>query len=380
MNIKPNLHIFLGAGGVGKTTLSASYALYLANQGKRTGLLSIDPAKRLKTALKLNSLEEDGKIYWRSPVHEGHLRVAVLNLPDSLKRWIVDEGLPKEQQEQLFQHPLFSTVAEKVASAVETLAPIRMAEWIEQYPDTEELVIDTAPGIHAVDFILKPERLLAFFDSKILQWIKWFTGETKWKWKDGKKEIIQDQNIFQKLLRHGAKFILHSLGRAGGENMLLTLGEFILLMDQVFYKMVERLEESRNWIRQENVKFYLVFSLREDSVSLALHLKQILEEIQLGRHILILNRSLPDEFLSSEFIKMLLEEKSPNRSKMMELIKRYIFSVPILKQEIFKILKKHSIHQIREVPLIAKIEEIHEILVQDLISLGENIENNTKNF
>lgn len=204
MNTKPNLHIFLGAGGVGKTTLSASYALYLANKGKRTGLLSIDPAKRLKTALKIDSVEENGKIYWKSPEHQGYLRIAVLNLPDSLKRWIVDEGLPAEHQRQLFQHPLYTTIADKVASAVETLAPIRMAEWIEQYPDTEELIIDTAPGIHAVDFILKPERLLAFFDSKILQWIKWFTGETKWIWKMGKRSDTRPK-YFSKVITRWCK-------------------------------------------------------------------------------------------------------------------------------------------------------------------------------
>lgn len=378
MNTKPNLHIFLGAGGVGKTTLSASYALYLANKGKRTGLLSIDPAKRLKTALKIDSVEENGKIYWKSPEHQGYLRIAVLNLPDSLKRWIVDEGLPAEHQRQLFQHPLYTTIADKVASAVETLAPIRMAEWIEQYPDTEELIIDTAPGIHAVDFILKPERLLAFFDSKILQWIKWFTGETKWIWKNGKKEVIQDQNIFQKLLRGGAKFILHSLGRAGGENMLLTLGEFILLMDQVFYKMVERLEESRSWIKQKNVSFYLVFSLREDSISLALELKRILEKAYLRNTFFILNRSLPDEFLSSDFVNQFLTEKTQNHFQILELIKKYISSIPILKKEIYKRLQNNSIQEIRELPLLSKIEDIHEIFLLDLISLGEKIENNKK--
>lgn len=41
----PKLYIFLGAGGVGKTTLSASFAISLAHEGRNVGLLSIDPAK-----------------------------------------------------------------------------------------------------------------------------------------------------------------------------------------------------------------------------------------------------------------------------------------------------------------------------------------------
>ena len=45
------LHVLLGAGGVGKTTLAAGFALSLARAGSRVGLLGIDPARRLQSAL-----------------------------------------------------------------------------------------------------------------------------------------------------------------------------------------------------------------------------------------------------------------------------------------------------------------------------------------
>lgn len=58
------LHVFVGGGGVGKTTLSAGYALALAQSGKRVGLLGIDPAKRLQSALGLSlpDLEVTGNL------------------------------------------------------------------------------------------------------------------------------------------------------------------------------------------------------------------------------------------------------------------------------------------------------------------------------
>ena len=43
--------IILGAGGVGKTTSAVTLAFLGARMGKRVGLLSIDPAKRLAAAL-----------------------------------------------------------------------------------------------------------------------------------------------------------------------------------------------------------------------------------------------------------------------------------------------------------------------------------------
>jgi anion-transporting ArsA/GET3 family ATPase len=383
MNKKTNLHIFLGAGGVGKTTISASFAMYLASKGKKTGLLSIDPAKRLKSALNASHIDEEGKIFWSNTNNGGYLRAAILNLPDSLKRWIVDEGLPEEHQRQLFQHPLYTTLAEKIASATETLAPIRMAEWLEQYPETEELIIDTAPGLHAVDFITRPEKLMAFFDSKILQWIKWFTGEKKWKWVDGKKEVIQDQNIFQKIIRQSAKGILSALGKAGGENILLTLGELILLMDQVFYKMVDRLEESRKWIRDTNTKVYFVFTLRDDSVSVAIELKQILEKNNIKNFIFLLNKSVPDSFINSKEVmnvNNVFSEIKPHSLEYEELLNRYIQSFPILKNKILTKLEKYFIpkNNIIEIPIVSSIENYEELKISDLIELGSYIEHKNK--
>ncbi len=48
--------VCVGAGGVGKTTISAALALGLAMRGKKVVVVSIDPAKRLAGALGLREL------------------------------------------------------------------------------------------------------------------------------------------------------------------------------------------------------------------------------------------------------------------------------------------------------------------------------------
>ena len=48
--------VCVGAGGVGKTTTSAALALGLALRGKRVAVVTIDPAKRLASALGLADL------------------------------------------------------------------------------------------------------------------------------------------------------------------------------------------------------------------------------------------------------------------------------------------------------------------------------------
>ena len=48
-----------GSGGVGKTTASAAIALGMAARGAKVAVVTIDPAKRLATALGLKELQND---------------------------------------------------------------------------------------------------------------------------------------------------------------------------------------------------------------------------------------------------------------------------------------------------------------------------------
>ena len=45
-----------GAGGVGKTTVSAALGLELARRGRRSAVITIDPARRLADALGMAGL------------------------------------------------------------------------------------------------------------------------------------------------------------------------------------------------------------------------------------------------------------------------------------------------------------------------------------
>src|SRR5947209_5286399 len=51
--------ICVGSGGVGKTTTSAALALGLAIDGRRVAVVTIDPARRLASALGLRTLSSE---------------------------------------------------------------------------------------------------------------------------------------------------------------------------------------------------------------------------------------------------------------------------------------------------------------------------------
>jgi len=352
---RPRLVVFLGAGGVGKTTLSASYAAYLAEKGLKVGLISIDPARRLQSAFGGSGITEAGSI-----IHEsssgGHLRGCMLDLSSSLRRWIRAEGLEQDHEDRLFAHPLFRTVTEKIASATETLAPVRMAEWLEQYPETDYLIIDTAPGIHAVDFVIRPERLLAFLDSKILEWLQWFAGSG------------DDANWFQKMVRGGARGILQALGRIGGENLILSLGEMLLLLDKVFFRMVGRLNLARDWLADPVTEIYTVAALRDDAISVARELSRLMTEEDIKPDALLLNRALSYAMLTQKSSLENLDATSEEQ----QLLKQFVISMIEKQEQIQKSISSgKEFKSVFTLPVMSNLENKSELRIQDLKDLGE---------
>jgi len=62
MNKTEKIFFFTGKGGVGKSTVSALCALHLANSGKSTLLVSLDPAHNLQDIFKKNFSEKENKV------------------------------------------------------------------------------------------------------------------------------------------------------------------------------------------------------------------------------------------------------------------------------------------------------------------------------
>src|SRR6185503_18688530 len=77
--------VCVGSGGVGKTTTAAALALAAARRGKKTLVLTIDPAKRLANSLGLAELghevqEVDGALIAQgAPVAGGQLFAMMLD-------------------------------------------------------------------------------------------------------------------------------------------------------------------------------------------------------------------------------------------------------------------------------------------------------------
>lgn len=359
----PRLHVFLGAGGVGKTTLSASFAISMAQAGKNVGLISIDPAKRLQTALGTTTITEEGTII---PLEnsKGQLRASVLHIGDSLMRWVEEKGLSQEKKDNLLKNPYFSALSNKMATAIDTLAAIRVAEWLEQYPDTEELVIDTAPGIHAIDFIAKPEKVSLFLDSKIIDWVKWFVGSAN-----------EKQSFVARAFKSGAKKIIDGLALVGGRNFIVNFGEFLILLDEVFVTALERIKIAQKWLNTPSTQIFIVTAIREDAIFIAKEIQRILVNLGIKPKYAIINKTFPEHLrIDTHLLQFIhgdtfVEEKE-------KLFANYLKSYLDTQAKISKELSFAKI-SIVEIPIASGLDGEQELRFSDLSSLGDIIQQKT---
>ena len=160
------IRIFVGTGGVGKTSIAAAAALQTALGGSKCLVLTIDPARRLRTALGIDSpgpgslppgsppLGLEQRIPLDSFGGKGELWAAMLDVGETLNRSVRLYAQP-EQAKAVLAHPIYHVLLESLAGMQELMAVERMDQALRD--GFEEIFIDTAPSRHAFEFVDKPE-------------------------------------------------------------------------------------------------------------------------------------------------------------------------------------------------------------------------------
>jgi anion-transporting ArsA/GET3 family ATPase len=158
------LLVFLGTGGVGKTSVAASTALKEALSGRKCLVLTIDPARRLQTALRLEGggpeqvpLETDSG---------GELWAEMLDVRATLTESVRIHSKP-DLAERILKHPIFEAIANSLGGMQELMAIERIDQLMRRGFDN--IVVDTAPSRHALEFLEKPEYFAQLAGS---HWVK----------------------------------------------------------------------------------------------------------------------------------------------------------------------------------------------------------------
>lgn len=165
--------ICTGSGGVGKTTVAAVLALEGARQGRRTAVVTIDPAKRLADTLGLEGLtNEPGRIEGDWP---GELHALMLDTKSTFDALVTKYAQDEGQAERILENRFYRNISSALSATQEFMAMEKLYE-LHVESDFDLVVVDTPPTRNALDFLDAPGTLTRFLDHPLYKVVMAPTG------------------------------------------------------------------------------------------------------------------------------------------------------------------------------------------------------------
>ncbi len=268
--------ICVGSGGVGKTTTAAALAIEAARRGRRTAVLTVDPAPRLKDALGLGTLGDEPR---RVPLGRGvHLDAYLLDVKRTFDELVRGLASTPEQARAVLDNRLYQNLSGTLAGSAEYMAVERVYRLATE-GNYDLLVVDTPPARHAVDFLDAPRRLLALLDSRAFA-------------------ILKDPTTIlpgagSRLAHFLLSAVLQGLERFTGIGLVREIGEFVGAIEALTGALRARVAAVGELLRSDDTQLVLVTAPEPRLVAETDALAAGLRAIGLGIAGIIVNRTLP---------------------------------------------------------------------------------------
>ena len=155
-----------GSGGVGKTTVSATVALAAARAGRRSCVVTVDPARRLADALGVESLPNTpSEVQGDWP---GHLYALMLDSKGTFDDLVERYARTPEQAESILGNRLYQNLAGALSGTQEYMAMEKLYELVHS-EEFDIVVVDTPPTRNALDLLDAPRRLTRFLENRLFR-------------------------------------------------------------------------------------------------------------------------------------------------------------------------------------------------------------------
>jgi len=269
--------ICLGAGGVGKTTTSAALALGLAAEGKKVAVVTIDPAKRLASALGLTELSGEPRridpdsLAAQGVAVSGELWAMMLDVKRTFDDIVARLSPDEHEREEILTNPVYRELSTAVAGSHELSAIAKLYELYEEH-DFDVIVLDTPPSRNALDFLNAPTRLLGFLEGRALQ------------------VFLAPGGLTARLFGRGTGLVFSIFARVTGIDMFSELSRFFRSLSGVIDGFGDRTRGVAALLRAPQTTFMIVTSPEPEPAREAVFLSDRLSETGMHRGQLIINR------------------------------------------------------------------------------------------
>jgi anion-transporting ArsA/GET3 family ATPase len=269
--------VCLGSGGVGKTTTSAALAFGLAARGAKVAVVTIDPARRLASALGLGELSgeplriDPELLATEGVAPPGELWAMALDVKRTFDEIVARLAPDERSREEVLANPVYRELSSAVSGVQELGAVTKLYELYSEY-DFDVIVLDTPPSRNALDFLEAPENLLNFLEGRAL------------------KVFLAPGGLAARLFGRGTGLVFAIFARVTGVDMLSELSTFFRSLSGLLDGFGERTRGVAELLHDPATSFLIVTSPEPEPAREAVFLADKLAAAGMARDGVIVNR------------------------------------------------------------------------------------------
>ena len=272
-----------GSGGVGKTTVSAALGMAIvAAQEKRVLVLTVDPARRLATALGLERMGVEPVAVARTQLKRalganprGELVAAMLDMKSTWDRLVQRLAPDRKAAQRIFDNPFYQGISDAFVGSHEYMAMESLYE-LHTAREYDVLIIDTPPSRNALDFLEAPTRLGDFVGARLLSW------------------LAAPTRVGFRAMGFAAAPFMRMADRLLGSDVLEDLAVFVRDLQGMYGAVQQRAREVYRLLRAPGTAFVVVTTLEPSPFAEAEFFCSKLHEFSMPLRALVVNRVLPE--------------------------------------------------------------------------------------
>jgi anion-transporting ArsA/GET3 family ATPase len=261
-----------GSGGVGKTTVSATFALAAARAGRRSCVVTVDPARRLADALGVESLPNTpSEVQGDWP---GHLYALMLDSKGTFDDLVQRYARTPEQAEAILANRLYQNLAGALSGTQEYMAMEKLYELVhsEQF---DIVVVDTPPTRNALDLLDAPRRLTRFLENRLF------------------RALLVPTRMSLRAVGVATQALLRTISKVAGAEIVQDAVGFFQAFEGMEDGFRSRASAVHDLLADPATAYVLVTSARPDAVTEAGFFAEKLAERDVAVAALVVNRIAP---------------------------------------------------------------------------------------
>jgi anion-transporting ArsA/GET3 family ATPase len=261
-----------GSGGVGKTTVSATFALAAARAGRRACVVTVDPARRLADALGVQSLPNTPTEV--TGAWPGHLYALMLDSKGTFDDLVQRYARTEEQAESILANRLYQNLAGALSGTQEYMAMEKLYELVNS-DEFDIVVVDTPPTRNALDLLDAPRRLTRFLENRLF------------------RALLVPTRMSLRAVGVATQALLRTISKVAGAEIVQDAVAFFQAFEGMEEGFRTRAGAVHELLTDPATAYVLVTSARPDAVKEASFFASKLAEREVAVAALVVNRIAP---------------------------------------------------------------------------------------